>query len=441
MYTGASAWVVLFVTLNVVGRPQSWPSTGYGMLESGGVKELVAWDSVDTTYQTEGVVAVRLSARQMADTQLADPWGGDAKLTSLAGHVGTITECLRTLATSSGTGSRGAFDTLPPGYGYGIPDDWIDFDNWPFNSLVVEAIGEGGSSVEDLLGGWVALHQFCIAQTYADGALKMRLVSTTVLDGAGLPSLSNTDIVLGTTDSEGLVEAPNAVNIDRSTLLGENDILRIQDVPRVQAEDARAWDIRVPGIDDQPAVGLAVDMMALSDGQQAVKVGVRPAFEEGLGALVRFDAAHPAVYDWGTGDTATDELARVVGYSESLWSGERDLTLLLPGQADYVLPLCPTAEIISRPSSTEIEISLADSVGFANGYKLWAYVAGSEDTLKTDRTITGVATSTTVTITVGAALSVVDYPAGAFITYTDTGLGEAEQERHLYYGAAPQEFR
>ena len=104
------------------------------------------------------------------------------------------------------------------------------------------------------------------------------------------PTLANTDVVLGTVNAEGLIESPNAVNIDRSTLLGDGDILRIQDVPRVQAEDARAWEIRVPGIDDAPAVGLAVDMLALSDGQQAVRIGVRPGFAEGLGSLLRFDA-------------------------------------------------------------------------------------------------------------------------------------------------------
>ena len=430
-------WLFLKVGLDVVGRPQAWPSSGFAIAECNGEQEVIAWDRVEFPYT--GYAIIRISQREIAGTRKIDMWAQNGTVTTIAGDIGFIGDVSRRLLTSSGTGSRGPFDTLATGYGYGIPDAWLDFDGYPWSTQTVEALADAGETFEGLLGGWFALNQACLAQTYQFGSLRIRPVSTTVMDGAGLTELEESDVILGTVEAQGLVESPNAVTIDRSVLSSESS-LSVRDVPRVQAEDWRVWEMSAPGISEQQAVGLSVDIMAISDGQQAVKVGVRPAYRAGLGELVRVTAEHPEIYDWGTGDTATSEIARVTDLEWSLHTGERSMVHLFPGQAQSLFPLCPSAEIFSRPSSTEIEIAIEDVVGFADGYGVRVYRAGDESSYFADRVISTVTFgTTTATLTLTVSLSTTDYPAGAYVTYVELGSGDPEQAAHLYYETG--EFR
>ena len=428
--TMARPWLFVETTLDVVGRPEAWPATGFGIATVNGEEEIIGWDRVELV--STGFYAVRLSQRALGGSQRLDLWSQEGTVKTITGAVGLFSEVARTLLTSSGTGARGPFDTLPIGYGYGIPDDWIEFNDYPWTTTSVEALAEAGKSFEDLLGGWLALHQTCAVQIYRFGALKIRPIQTTVVDAAGLPLLDDASIILGTVESQGLVESPNAIVIDQSVLETKTS-LAVRDVPRVQAEDWRTWEMSAPAIPDQKAVGLAIDLMALSDGQQAVRIGVRPSYRPEIGALVRITAEHPEIYDWATGDTATDALARVVDFEWSLHNGERQMVHLLAGQALELRPLCPSAQITARPSTTEIEIDIEHVTGFAAGFYLRIYIAGDEGSFMAQRSIVSIVeTATTATLTIDSALSTTDYGAGAWITYDDSG-SNTEQDRHIFY--------
>lgn len=423
-------WLFIDAGLDVVGRPEGWPSSGYGIIEVDGAKEVVAWDAVDTDYEDDGLYTIRVSQRQLVGTPRVDPWAGDAKITALSGHIGTIEEGLRTLITSSGTGARGSFDTLPAGFGLGMPDAWLDFSDYPANSVIAEALGEAGASVEELLCGWLALWQQVIAPVEVDDDVVLRAVPTTVMDAANLPELTASDIILGTVQSMGIIEGPNSLTIDAG-ILGQGTEIKVRDVPRVQSEDWRTWEFTAPSLSTTSSIGLALELLRLSDGQQAVRVGVRPSFVAEMGALLRVTAENPEVYDWGTGDTATDILARVVGIERHHDTGERFITLLMPGQASDVRPLCPSAQVTSWTSTTILVIDTEALTGFAVGSQILLYVAGDEVATATAREITDIVTagaSTSITIDSAVTMAV-----GAWMTYDVSG-SDTEQDKHLYVG-------
>jgi hypothetical protein len=429
----ANPWLFINAGLDVVGRPEAWPASGYGIIEVDGQKEVVAWDAVDATYYIDGFYAIRISRRGLVGTTRVDPWAEGATITALSGHIGTIEEALRTLLTSSGTGVRGTYDTLPTGYGLGMPDEWLDFDDYPANSVIAEALGDGGASVVDLLGGWLALWQQCIAQVEDGDDLVLRAIKTTVMDGANIPELTASDIILGTVQSMGLIEGPNSITIDAG-VLGQGTEIKVRDVPRVQSEDWRTWELTAPSLSTTSSVGLAIELLSLSDGQQAVKVGVRPSFSAELGDLLRVTATHPEVYDWGTGDTATSILARVVGIERDIYTGERALTLLMPGQLANVRPLCPSAQVTAWTSTTIAVIDTVALTGFGVGSQILLYVAGDESATATARSITAITTTgATTEITISSAIVIATLPVGSWITY-DVAGSDTEQDRHLYVG-------
>ena len=427
-------WMYIEVGLDVVGRPDAWPPDGYGILEAGGLSELIAWDFVDATLLDEGYVVIRLSQRGIAGTRRINPFSTTetVKLTSLAGRIGSAEEIIRTLATSSGTGARGVYDTLPAGYGLAMRDAWLDVTSYPLTGLVVDAIAEAGSTTQELIGGWLALWQMCLVQVRNGADMVVRAVSTSVLDAANATPLAAEGIILGSVSALSPMESPNAVIVQRG-IRDQERALTLRDVPRVQAEGERPMEIRAPGATAAMVVGAASNILRLSDGMQAVEFGVRPSFAQGVGDIVRLTAEHPEAYDWATGTASTNEVALVSGYRRSLYTGETWRTVLIPGQAAALRGLCPSAEFLTRPSTTTATISAEDVVGFRLGSALLCYVAGSEDTLSTTRTVAGLAEAAGVwTVTFSATLSTSDYPAGAWMTYAPFG-SDTEQDRHLYY--------
>lgn len=428
------AWLYIDVGLDVTGRPDAWPASGYGLLEVGSDAEIIAWDTVDSSLVAEGIVAIRLSQRGMVGTSRVYPWTLSQKvtLTALAGHIGSAEEVIRTLATSSGTGARGAYDTLPAGYGLGMRDAWLDVSAYPLTGLVLDGVAEAGSTVQELIGGWLALWQRCIIQTRDGADMVLRAVSSSVVDASNAPTVSDDDIILGSVEPVSVMESPNTVVVQRGVRETEAQ-LTIRDVPRVQAEGEQPWEIRAPGVTDAMAVGSAANLLRVSDGIGAWKFGVRPAFAAGPGDIVRVTAGHPEAYDWGTGAASTDVIALLTGYGRNLYTGETWRTALMPGQADALVPLCPSAQMLSRPTSDSCTISPEHLTGFAVGSSVLIYVAGEVDTLSTARTIILIAESGgNYLVQFNAAVSTSDYPIGSWFTFNVYG-SNSEQNRHLYY--------
>ena len=153
-----------------------------------------------------------------------------------------------------------------------------------------------------------------------------------------------------------------------------------------------------------------------------------------MGVLLRVTAENPEVYDWGTGDTATDILARVVGIERDHYTGERSITLLMPGQASDVRPLCPSAQVTSWAWTTILVIDTVALTGFAVGSQILLYVAGDEVATATAREITAVVTTgATTEITLDSAIVIATLPVGSWMTYDVSG-SDTEQDKHLYVG-------
>jgi hypothetical protein len=425
----ANPWVIVKPDLENDGEPATWPASGFLLLENDEGLEVAAFDSqfADPTGQLR---AVRLSARALMGTERINPFLAGTRITVVPGMRGTLSEVMQTLGTSSGTGLRGVFDTLGYGLGLAIPGDWFDVNGYPVASQYVDGASDDAASVENIVGGWLALMGRCLTQRQnAAGYVRLVAPSTSLdVPGTALTVLPS-DVLVGATKTERLFESPNVVRIEDSLRQGRT-VSVIRDVPRQQAEGARTVTFIAPGINTASALAYGGKMLALSDGQLVITLGVRSGLALGVGDPCRLDLDHPAIWSWSDGAVASSVPARVIGESENLGTGERSLTFLVPGQQQTARQLCPAARVDGYLSTTVLEVD--DVTGFAAGMELYIYRRG-DATVSTTRTVAAVDT-TLDTIELTTPLLAVTYPADGdtWLTYADFGTGTAEQDEHLF---------
>jgi hypothetical protein len=337
---------------------------------------------------------------------------------------------IETIATSSGTGLRGVYDTLGYGLGLAIPGDWFELEGYPLGSQFVDGASDDAASVENIVGGWLALLGRCLTQRRGEDGYVRIVAPSTSLDvpGTALTILPE-DILVGSTQTERLFESPNVVRIEDS-LRQKRTVSVIRDVPRQQAEGARAVTFIAPGINTASALIYGGKMLALSDGQLVVTMGVRPGLELQVGDPCKLDLEHPAVWDWSTGDIAYVLPARVIGETMKLGTGERTLTFLVPGQQQAARQLCPAARVDGYLSTTVLEAD--DVTGFAAGMRILIYRRTNLVT-STTRVIASVDTELDQ-ITLAVALPTASYPADGdtWFTYANYSTGTAAQDEHLF---------
>ena len=425
----ANPWVIVKPDLENDGEPATWPASGFLLLENDEGLEVAAFDSqfADPTGQLR---AVRLSARALMGTERINPFLAGTRITVVPGMRGTLSEVMQTLGTSSGTGLRGVFDTLGYGLGLAIPGDWFDVNGYPVASQYVDGASDDAASVENIVGGWLALMGRCLTQRQnAAGYVRLVAPSTSLdVPGTALTVLPS-DVLVGATKTERLFESPNVVRIEDSLRQGRT-VSVIRDVPRQQAEGARTVTFIAPGINTASALAYGGKMLALSDGQLVITLGVRSGLALGVGDPCRLDLDHPAIWSWSDGAVASSVPARVIGESENLGTGERSLTFLVPGQQQTARQLCPAARVDGYLSTTVLEVD--DVTGFAAGMELYIYRRG-DATVSATRTVAAVDT-TLDTIELTTPLLAVTYPADGdtWLTYADFGTGTAEQDEHLF---------
>lgn len=425
----ANPWIIVKPDLENDGEPATWPASGFLLLENDEGLEVAAFDSqfADPTGQLR---AVRLSARALMGTERINPFLAGTRITVVPGMRGTLSEVIQTLGTSSGTGLRGVFDTLGYGLGLAIPGDWFDVNGYPVASQYVDGASDDAASVENIVGGWLALMGRCLTQRQnAAGYVRLVAPSTSLdVPGTALTVLPS-DVLVGATKTERLFESPNVVRIEDSLRQGRT-VSVIRDVPRQQAEGARAVTFIAPGINTASALAYGGKVLALSDGQLVITLGVRSGLALGVGDPCRLDLDHPAIWSWSDGAVASSVPARVIGESENLGTGERSLTFLVPGQQQTARQLCPAARVDGYLSTTVLEVD--DVTGFAAGMELYIYRRG-DATVSTTRTVAAVDT-TLDTIELTTPLLAVTYPADGdtWLTYADFGTGTAEQDEHLF---------
>lgn len=428
----ANAWLVIKPDLENDGEPAAWPSSGYVLLENDEGLEVARYDNLvsDASWATGLMFGVQLTERALMGTTRINPFIASTRATVVPGMRGTLTDIIETLGTSSGTGLRGVFDTLAYGLGLSMPGDWFDLDGYPLSSQYVDGVSDDAASVENIVGGWLALMGRCLTQRQnAAGYVRLVAPSTSLdVPGTALTVLPS-DVLVGATKTERLFESPNVVRIEDSLRQGRT-VSVIRDVPRQQAEGARTVTFIAPGINTASALAYGGKMLALSDGQLVITLGVRSGLALGVGDPCRLDLDHPAIWSWSDGAVASSVPARVIGESENLGTGERSLTFLVPGQQQTARQLCPAARVDGYLSTTVLEVD--DVTGFAAGMELYIYRRGNA-TVSTTRTVAAVDT-TLNTVELTTPLIAVTYPADGdtWLTYADFGTGTAEQDEHLF---------
>jgi hypothetical protein len=424
-----SAWLVVKKELEADGEPLGWPSSGYVTLENDDGIELAAYDAIDEDVGVDGFLAVRLSQRALMGTTRGNPWSSATRITVCAGHRGPLAEIIRTIATSSGTGERGAFDTLPFGMGLALPDLWLDVSRFPLTAQYVDGISDDKASVENVVGGWLALFGYCLTQRQgADGYVRIEAVPTTLETPGLVSAVFPRDVLVGGTEAQRLFETPNVVRIEDS-LRERKTISVVRDVPRQQAEGARSVTVIAPGINTASALIYGGKMLALSDGQLAVTLSVRAGLDLHVGDPCRLVLEHPAIWDWTTGAVSQDMPARVIGEHESLGDGSRQLTFLVAGQQRRPRVLCPAAVVTGYLSSTLVQVD--DTTGFAVGMKVRVYRRGDDSTYQ-DR-IVGAVNSSTI-LTLASPVTTATFPADddSWLTYDVYTDCTATQQEHLF---------
>lgn len=428
----ANPWVVVKPDLEADGEPTTWPSSGYVLLENDEGLEVARFDSLISaeSWAAGQVLAFQLTERALMGTTRVNPFLASTLATVIPGMRGTLEEVVETLATSSGTGLRGVYDTLGYGQGLGIPGTWFDIDGWPMSSQFVDGASDDKASVEKVVGGWLALWGRCLTQRRgADGYVRIEAVSTTLdVPGTALTVMPSS-VMVGSTQAERLFESPNVVRIEDS-LRQKRTVSVIRDVPRQQSEGARSVTFVAPGISTASALILGAKMLALSDGQLVVTMAVRPGLDLQVGDPCRLDLDHPAIWSWEDGAVAQSVPARVIGETLSLGTGERTMTFLVPAQQQVARQLCPAARVDGYLSTTLLEVD--DVTGFEAGMEVRVYRRGLSST-STTRTVAAVyATAGTIELT--TPLAAVTYPADGdtWLTYADYNTGTASQDEHLF---------
>jgi len=425
------SWMIVNLEHDADGVPTPWPTSGHIMLEGADedAVELAKYDGIDTTVDPDGgFLAIRVVQRQLMGTPRVNPWAESCRVTVVAGHSGTIDKVIRTVATSSGTGARGAYDTLGFGLGLGIPDDWFSLDVYPINSTPCDAISDEESGLGEMVGGWLALMGLCLAQRLqSDGTIKIEAVPTTIETNSYVTTLTAADVILAAADTEQLFDVPNVVKIEDSFRNKKAESV-LRDVPRMAAEGARKMSFVAPSITPSDVVVYGSKLLRLADGQLVVTLPVSPAVTLRVGDPCRLDISHPLIWNWSTGATTGVVPARVIGVRDN--PGEpRSLTFLCPAQRAAGGFLCPSAVVTARGSTTLVTVD--DVTGFVVGQAIWAYVRGNDAATIVQRTINGISG---LVLTLATSLDVSIYPAGedTWITYADSTVVTTAQNEHLF---------
>ena len=114
---------------------------GIGVLSEGDNSEIVRWDSVVDADTFTSKIAIRLSARGVGVSPRVDIIKEGWTLEAAVGDVLTVQKNMLTILESSGTtSSRGTYDTLPLGFGLGIPETLMDLDTVSYTHLTLPTI-------------------------------------------------------------------------------------------------------------------------------------------------------------------------------------------------------------------------------------------------------------------------------------------------------------
>lgn len=446
----AGSWLPVEQTSGQGYQDLEIPASGAAMVEVEAAKELIRWtELLPFTNAPLGtaIKLLRIAERQVAGTQRVDLVVG-AKLTLVSGADGTPAACLLTMLESSGTGDRGTYDTLGLALGLGIPDDYIDEAGIlaaasELGESTIAAYVDGRTSVEDLLGGWLALLGLCLVQrTIADGSYRLTLVQAEPGPLSGdYETIDVEDVELYGIDDPEAIDEVYEVSVERSGPASDVPDVVVRDVPAIQAGAAREVQFSAPGAGETMAQHLGASRIATGLGADVGAMPVAPWLALEVGDLAADETAHPAGYDWSTGTRAPARVpCRVVGTRWWPYDGRRAIVLLQAGILGEGFYFAPGLTIASFTTTTitvhEDPAELFSPDG--DPITVRVYDPGYEATrsVEIDVTVSGYV----ITLVSGTLDAWVD--TGCEITLADLGAGNhADVEDHYLFQAAARQYR
>lgn len=433
--TVTDAWIVVEFEPNVDYTDADVPSSGVLLITVGEQSELVRYSDATLGYGGR-FWALRIVARGVNTGERINIWTSDSVEVRIVSQADTerMVDGVRTLATSSGLGSRGAFDVLGFGFGLGLPDEYIDADSFPDVRYALRASER--EPLSKLFAGYLALHRQCLAQVVdSDGEVILRAVQTdAVADVDGL-ELGPDDVLMDGHEEPELIESPNHLVVETGESAGS---VVVRDAARVQAEGRRKWEFKAPGITATTALQLAGDIMVLSDGVQSVRFRLPPWLAQvvQLGDVVQLTTEHPALYSWADGVWAPAQaFARVVGHERDHADDTAKVTCLIAGQAGEALFVCPSADQIGSDGADTIRVTKGHAQWFRVGEDVGLYRPGNEaatfETLTIDAISTANPSYDRIDFTTNIVQSIPS--SGLVMTFPLLPDASARQSRHLYH--------
>lgn len=435
--TISTGWLVLTIDQTEDATADDVPDRGVLKIEIGGAKELAQYDGVHRDSDKPTLVAVRIVSRGFGGTSKLDPWTReDATVSIVTGYQAAWPTAFRAMATSSGTGARGAFDQLGFGFGLGIPDDWIDIDSMSGGQMattLVDALTASETTIAETLCGRLALWQKCLVQRRNDaGRVVLAVVDTAVTNDPTALTLTVDDVLLGGHGPPELLPAPNIIEVE----IGDGAPKQIpRDRTRMANEGDRRWTLKATGARPDDVAAWATAILTMGDGQAALELEV-PAWKDiQAGDQRLLTTAHPLVYDVTAAAYAPASIvARCMLVEPDKWEDFTRTRWLLAGQAPAATLLCPSARVRRVYATNTLEVEAGHEVRFAHLYKVYVYEPGNEATRKQAMTVAGVLTSPSRIQMTGSLPSWCN--ADTVVTYDDIATCVGDQTSFMFVRAS-----
>ena len=424
----ASPWVPVRQHVGDEDTDDAIQSTGIGIAETPDGAEIIRWDEIQTVSEPEPYLMIRIAERGIGPTAFVDLGSAELSLKSAAGLAGTLYEVILTLLQSSGTGLRGDYDLLAVGQGLGIDDSLIDVSSFLRGDVnrPASVVQDGKHSIEDTVGGWLALVERCLAMV--DG--KIALVQSRIVYNPEAETITTSDVLIDRVEHQYSIRPANVVKVDPSSIGIERGPVFARDTAAIHAEGLQVLEVAAPGLPDGEAFDLGWGIIRRRRGESIVKLRTAPWKRLSVGTQVNVVLAHPAIYDWASGARAPAAVSGLVIVSgRRLYDGSNELTLLVSGQGAVPLYLCPSSVVATVPATDRVTVD--DASWWNDGDNVTVYTPGKEDTEQATLTIDAVSG----TLLVFDAVMPGWVAAGAIVTYPPWASAGTNQQAHAFVRA------
>lgn len=326
--------------------------------------------------------------------------GTEVQITSQIGNTAFPSFAL-TLLESSGDGTRGNYDTLPSGAGYGFDGtssaksaiNEASFNSFgaPGNGLICHTPAEETASFESICGGMLAAQQCAVVpRRDSTGAVRLHLVDVSTLGTAFKCEVTDADLLTSSAEpvtSLSRRTVPSAVVLTPTATKDGVPFTAI-DAPLVK-EQGRSdlnLDLPVPAIPSDVGLAWATSILQSSQTAQAIEIRLPPWIDVHPGDLIKLDLSHYGVWSWSTGEPGYTGTGRIVGTRMDLQSLSVVATVLIDAaQSSSLSPAAMVVNMDDPVSPGEIFVQdrylphFAQTLALGGSFRLQHYIPGDGD--------------------------------------------------------------